>query len=143
MSKTLKLDVVTPERKALSVEAEAVTLPGAEGSLGVLPGHVAMVVALKPGMLKFTAQGQENIYAIGGGYAEVTRSKVIVLADTAEPAEDINVEAARQARIRALAQLKQGAHGDAQNAAEISLKRALAQLQVADIIRKRKSGGHA
>jgi F0F1-type ATP synthase epsilon subunit len=66
----------------------------------------------------------------------------VVLADTADPAEDINVEAAKQAREKALAQLKQGVRGDALNAAEISLKKALAELQVADIIRRRKSGGH-
>jgi F-type H+-transporting ATPase subunit epsilon len=141
MEKIIKLDVVTPERRVLTQDAEAVVLPGSEGSMGILPGHMSMVVALKPGMLKFTTQGQELIYAIGGGYAEVTPEKVIVLADTAEPAEDINVEMAQQARTKALAQLKQGVQGDAQNAAEISLKKAMAQLRVADVVRRRKSGG--
>jgi F-type H+-transporting ATPase subunit epsilon len=143
MDKTIKLDVVTPERKTLSQDASEVVLPAAEGSMGVMPGHMAMVVALKPGMLKVLAQGQEMIYAIGGGWAEITPSKVVVLADTAEPAEEINVEVAKQAREKALLQLKQGVRGDALNAAEISLKKALAELQVAEIVRKRKSAGRS
>jgi F-type H+-transporting ATPase subunit epsilon len=138
MENAIKLDVVTPERKTLSLDVESVMLPGDEGSMGVLPGHMAMVVALKPGMLKYTAQGQEVIYAIGGGYAEITASKVIVLADTAEAVEDINVEVAQQARNKALAQLKQGVRGDAFNQAEISLKHAMAQLRVAEVVRRRK-----
>jgi F-type H+-transporting ATPase subunit epsilon len=143
MEKFIKLDLVTPERKILSQDVQEVVLPGAEGSLGILPGHASMVVALQPGMLKFVAGGPESLYAIGGGYAEITPDKVIVLADTAEPSDEINVEAARLARQQALAQLKQGVHGDTLNQAEVSLKRALAQLQVAEIIRKRKPGGRA
>jgi len=68
---------------------------------------------------------------------------VVVLADTAELAEDINVEVAKQAREKALAQLKQGVRGDALDAAEVSLKKALAGLQVAEIVRKRKGGGRS
>ncbi|NTV52124.1 MAG: F0F1 ATP synthase subunit epsilon [Candidatus Firestonebacteria bacterium] len=143
MEKTIKLDVVTPARKTLSQDVNEVVLPGVEGSMGILPGHMAMVVALQPGMLKVLVQGQEMIYAIGGGWAEVTPSKVVVLADTAEPAEDINVEVSKHAREKALAQLKEGVRGDALAEAEISLKKALAELQVADIVRRRKSGGRA
>jgi F-type H+-transporting ATPase subunit epsilon len=143
MEKTIKLDVVTPERKTISQDVDEVVLPAAEGSMGVLPGHMAMVVALKPGMLKILSQGQEMIYAIGGGWAEVTPTKVVVLADTAEPAEDINLEAAKQEREKALAQLKQSIHGDELTAAEISLKKAVAGLQVGEIIRRRKSGGRS
>lgn len=143
MEKTIKLDVVTPERKTISQDVDEVVLPAAEGSMGVLPGHMAMVVALKPGMLKILSQGQEMIYAIGGGWAEVTPTKVVVLADTAEPAEDINLEAAKQEREKALAQLKQGIRGDELTAAEISLKKAVAGLQVGEIIRRRKSGGRS
>jgi F-type H+-transporting ATPase subunit epsilon len=143
MGKTLKLDVVTPERKTLSQDVDEVVLPGAEGSLGVLPGHMAMVVALQPGMLKALSAGQELIYAIGGGWAEITSAKVVVLADTAELADDINVEVAKQAREKALLEIKQGVRGDALDAAEVSLKKAMAGLQVAEIVRKRKGGGRS
>jgi F-type H+-transporting ATPase subunit epsilon len=136
MAKTLKLDVVTPERQALSQEVAAVVLPGVTGSFGILPGHMPMVAALQPGVLKVTTSEGETVYAIGGGYAEVTADKVIVLADTAERAEEIDLETARRTRAQALAQLKQGAQGAALDAAEISLKKALAQLQVADYLRR-------
>ena len=137
MAKNLKLDVVTPEGQALSREVTEVVLPGLRGSFGVLPGHMPLIAALQPGILKFTDPDGETIYAIGGGYAEVTPQKVIVLADTADPAEEIDLEAARRARRQALAQLKQGVRGAALDAAELSLKKALAQLQVADFLRRR------
>jgi F-type H+-transporting ATPase subunit epsilon len=137
MPKTLKLDVVTPERQTLSQEVAAVVLPGLAGSFGVLPGHMSMVAALQPGVLKvITAEG-ETIYAIGGGYAEVTAEKVIVLADTAERADQIDLETARRSRQQALAQLKRGVVGSDLDAAELSLKKALAQLQVAEFLRHR------
>ena len=139
----IKLDVVTPERKTLSQDVNEIVLPGAEGSMGILPGHMAMVVALKPGMLKVLAQGREMIYVLGGGWAEITPEKVVVLADSAYAAEDINVEVAKQAREKALVQLKQGVRGDALNAIEISLKKAMPELQVSDIVRRRKSGGRS
>lgn len=139
--KTLKLDLVTPERQVLSLDVEEVVLPGASGSFGVLPGHEPLVSALQPGMLKFRAGGAETIYAIGGGYAEVTQDKVIALADSADRADEIDLEAARQARAKALAQLKKGAEGAEMDQAEVSLKKALAQLQVAEIVRRRRPGG--
>ncbi len=140
MAQTIQLDVVTPERQVIAQEVEEVLLPGSEGYFGVLPRHVSMVSALKPGMLKYRAGGEEVVYAIGGGYAEVTPDKIIVLADTAERADDIDLEAARQARVRALAQLKQGLQGAAQEAAEISLKKALARLQVGEVLHRRRGG---
>lgn len=138
MDKTLHLEVVTPERSTLSRDVTAVRLPGEEGSLGVLPGHAHLVVALKPGLLTFHADGAEVDYAVGGGYAEITPSRVIVLADTAEPAEDIDEAAARQTRRQALLQLRQGVTGAAAEAAEVALHKALAELRVADLQRRRK-----
>lgn len=137
MAKTLTIDIVTPERRALSQEVEEVVLPGAEGSFGVLPEHEPLVAALRPGMLKIMAGGAETVYAIGGGYAEITRTKVIVLADTADRADEIDIVAAQQAHSRALAQLKQGVKGAEMDQAEVSLKKALAQLQVAEFMRRR------
>lgn len=137
MPKTLKLDVVTPERQALSQEVTALVLPGLAGSFGVLPGHVPMVAALKAGVLKFSSSGGETVYAIGGGYVEVRPDQVVVLADTAERAEEIDLETARRARQQALTQLKQGVRGSAQDAAELSLRKALAQLRVAEFLRRR------
>ncbi len=141
MPQTLTLDVVTPDLHPVKAQdVEEVVLPGLEGSFGVLPGHMPLVSALRPGLLKLKAAGRERLYAIGGGYAQVTPGAVVVLADSAEPAEDIDVAAARQARERALAQLKQGLHGPDLEAAEISLRRALAELRVAYLLQRRKGG---
>lgn len=140
LDKTLKLDLVTPERQVLSVDVTEVVLPGANGSFGVLPGHEPLVSALRPGMLKFIAEGSETIYAIGGGYAEVTQGKVIALADSADRADEIDIEAARKARAKAMAQLKQGVPRAELDQVEISLKKALAQLQVAEIVGRRRPG---
>lgn len=141
MPKLLQVELVTPERQVLSQAATELVLPGAEGSFGVLPGHVPFVAALKPGMMKIQTGEDESIYAIGGGYAEITGEKVVVLADTAELAEDIDLEAARREREKALAQLKKGVHGAELDAVEISLKKALARLSVADTIRRRRGRG--
>jgi F-type H+-transporting ATPase subunit epsilon len=138
MAKTFKIELVTPQHQVLSQEANELVLPGLEGSFGVLPGHMAMLAALKPGMLKVKAGDAETIYAIGGGYAEITAGKTVVLADTAELAEDIDVEAARKEKARALALLKKGLQGAETDAIEISLKKAMARLSVADAVRRRK-----
>ena len=138
MSKTFQLELVTPERHMLTQTVEALTSPGLHGSFGVLAGHVPMVVALRPGMLKVKAEGAETLYVLGGGFAEIMPGKVIILADTAERAEDIDVEAARRERERALAQLRKGVRGRELDATEISLHKALARLRTAEIMRHRK-----
>jgi F-type H+-transporting ATPase subunit epsilon len=140
MAKQIQLDVVTPERQTLSKAVDALVLPGAAGSIGVLPGHMPLVTALVPGLMKYTVSGEVVLYALGGGYAEITPAKVIVLADTAEPAEDIDLTAVQQARDRALAQMKKGLQGADLESAEISLKKAIARMQVADLMRRRKTG---
>jgi F-type H+-transporting ATPase subunit epsilon len=139
MTATLQLDIVTPERLALSKEVNQVILPGSEGSLGVMPGHMNLVVDLHPGLLRCILENEEIVFAIGGGYAEITSRKVIVLAETAENADDINVEKAQQEQDRALHQLKQGVKGAQLEEVEISLKKAVARLRVVDFSRRRKT----
>jgi len=140
MAKTIKLELVTPERHIFTQQVDELVCPGSEGSFGVLPGHIPLVAALKPGMLKIRVGEEETVYAIGGGYAEIRPQKAVILADTAELAEDIDIEAARREKERALAQLKKGVHGAEMDTVEISLKKALARLSVADVMRRRKSG---
>ncbi len=142
MGKTLNLELVTPARHVLRQAVEGLVCPGAEGSFGVLPGHVPMLVSLKPGMLKLRTGEAETIYALGGGFAEIGPQRVLILADTAELAEDIDIEAARREKERALAQLKKGVRGAEMDVAEISLKKALTRLSVADSVRRRKSARH-
>ena len=78
------LEIVTPERKVLSKEVDEVTLPGAAGELGILPGHTELLTLLKPGRLIFRAGNESGVYSVAGGFAEIGHTKVVVLGDAAE-----------------------------------------------------------
>lgn len=93
----LTLDIVTPERRVLSVTCDEVRAPGAGGGFGVRLNHEPFMTALEAGMLVYVEGGREHRYAIGGGFFQVADNRVIVLADTAEAAADIDVVRARRA----------------------------------------------
>jgi F-type H+-transporting ATPase subunit epsilon len=94
----LRCDVITPEKVVYSGEVDMVIAPGIEGELGILPLHIPLISVLKVGELRLKIGKKQEHMAIGGGYLEVREDKVIVLADTAEPAELIDVERARRAK---------------------------------------------
>ena len=103
---TFPLELVTPERRLFSEEVQAVRVPGVEGSLGVLAGHAPLLTELTTGLIKLTlADGQTAYIATSGGFMQVSREKVIILADSAELSEEIDVERARAAAERARQQL--------------------------------------
>ncbi len=96
------LEVVTPERVAYSGQVASLQAPGSEGSFGVLAGHVPLLTSLQIGQLRFVEEdGNEVQMAISGGFVEVGREQVAVLAETAERVEEIDVERAESARQRA------------------------------------------
>ncbi|MBI5588196.1 MAG: F0F1 ATP synthase subunit epsilon [Deltaproteobacteria bacterium] len=96
MADNFLLEIVTPYRKLLSKEVDELTAPGAEGEFGVLAGHTPFLTVLKPGELSFK-KGSEAVHiAVAKGYAEVLPDKTTILVDSAEFAEDINLEAARE-----------------------------------------------
>ena len=99
---TFQLEIVTPEKTVYSGEVEQLRAPGTEGGFGVLAGHHPMLSSLRIGELVFSAgdEGPKSV-AIGGGFAEVQRDRVTVLAETAEFAQDIDVNRAEAARDRA------------------------------------------
>ena len=103
MAKTLHLDIVTPEKPTASLEVEEVSLPAAEGEMGVLPGHMPYVTALKPGELRYHKDGKVELLAISGGFAEVRGDSVLVLAETEEMAVEIDVKRAEN-KIREASQ---------------------------------------
>lgn len=107
MASTIRLELVTPERLVLSEEVDEVVLPGYEGEFGVLPGHTQFLAILNIGMLWYRKGSAVTRIALGGGFAEVTHDRVVVMADTAERAEEIDVERAQRARDRAEARLKE------------------------------------
>ena len=96
------LEVVTPERVAYSGQVSSLQAPGSEGSFGVLAGHIPLLTSLQIGRLRFVEEdGNEVKMAISGGFVEVRREQVAVLAETAERIEEIDVERAEAARQRA------------------------------------------
>src|SRR5438105_6722542 len=97
-----RLDVVTPDRVVMGEDVVSLVAPGALGSFGVLTGHAPMVAELGIGPLRYrTPAGQEETVAVSGGFLEVARNRVVVLADAAERANEIDVERAVRARDRA------------------------------------------
>ena len=107
MASTIRLELVTPERLVLSEEVDEVVLPGYEGEFGVLPGHTQFLAILNIGMLWYRKGSAVTRIALGGGFAEVTHDRVVVLADTAERADEIDLARAQRARDRAEARLKE------------------------------------
>ncbi len=96
------LEVVTPERVAYSGQVASLQAPGSEGSFGVLAGHIPLLTSLQIGRLRFVEEdGNEVQMAISGGFVEVGREQVAVLAETAERVEEIDVARAEAARQRA------------------------------------------
>src|SRR5215208_6085226 len=93
----LTLEVVTPEKRALTTAADEVRAPGVQGGFGIRANHLPFMTALDPGRLTYVLDGKEHHYAIGGGFLQVADNKVIVLADTAEAASEIDVERAKKA----------------------------------------------
>lgn len=127
---TLKLEIVTPEATAYSEDVEMVTLPGAEGELGVYPNHVPLLTTLNPGELRVLKGGKETFLAIGEGFVEITGNSVSVLTDMALELAVIDEHAAEAAVARAKAAMKEDLGSDEFAAVQASLQKALAQLHV-------------
>ena len=133
----MKLDVVTAERVVYSGEVDAVVAPGKEGQLGILPNHAPLMTILQPGELLARKGGEEISLAIAGGFLEVRPDHIVVLADAAERADEIDIARAETAKQRAEEAL--AAHPGAAEAARIeaALRRSLVRLKVQE---KRKRG---
>ncbi len=135
---SLKLDIVTAERVVYSEEVDAVIAPGAEGQLGILPHHAPLMTILTAGELVVRKGGAEDSLAISGGFLEVRPDRVIVLADSAERAEEIDTERAEAAKKRAEQRITEKP-ADADIArSEAALRRAIARLSVAEKIKRRR-----
>lgn len=132
MPETLHLEVVTPQRVVLRERVEAVVVPSSNGYLGILANHAPMVTVLGLGIVQFGRfHGPKRKMAVSGGFLEVSRNRVTVLADTAELAEEIDVVRARSARERAVERLRRQAANVDVARAERALARALNRLRVA------------
>jgi len=127
----IQLVVVTPERQLLSEAVSEVQLPGADGYLGVLPGHAALITQLGIGELSFRrAGGGSELLAIIRGFAEVLPDRVSVLAEIAERPEDIDIKRAQDALKRAQELIAKGGENLDWDRATMALQRALVRIQV-------------
>jgi F-type H+-transporting ATPase subunit epsilon len=130
MANTLRLEIVTPDAKAYSEEVEMVTLPGAEGEMGIYPQHVPLLTQIVPGEVVARKDGRDYFLAVGEGFVEVTGERVAIMTDMAIRAENIDEAKAEEARRRAEARLAE--HIDDEETAMVNsaLSHSLAQLKV-------------
>jgi F-type H+-transporting ATPase subunit epsilon len=128
----IQCDIVTQERSVFSDQVDYVSLPGTEGMMGILPNHAPLLTALAFGEVMVRSEGDEQFFAIGGGYAEVQPDRVVILADSAEHAGEIDLERAENARAGAEQAMKEGVPKDAARYAQIeaALKRAQIRIDV-------------
>jgi len=136
---SIRLDIVTAERSVFSDDVEVIVAPGVEGQLGILPHHTPLMTMLQPGVLLVRKEGKEFDLAISGGFLEVRPDRVIILADTAERAEEIDIRRAEEAMHRAQERLHKHTSEIDMAQAEAALHRSLARLEVARR-RKRRPG---
>ncbi|MBO1271764.1 MULTISPECIES: F0F1 ATP synthase subunit epsilon [Shewanella] len=134
---TVQLDIVSAESKIYSGLVASLQVTGSEGELGVMPGHTPLLTNIKPGMARIVKQnGSEEVFYLSGGILEVQPSSVSVLADVVMRADEIDEQAAVEAKRRAEAVMaKAGADFD-YAAAAIELAKAIAQLRVVETIKK-------
>jgi F-type H+-transporting ATPase subunit epsilon len=134
----LLLEIVTPERLAYSDEVDSVQVPGSEGELGILPYHAPLLSMLGVGELRIRKGGAEESFAIVGGFVQVRPDKVVVMAETADMASEIDVERAQAARREAERAIEAGQEPADLARARAALQAALLRIRVAE--RRRHEG---
>ncbi|MCK4963892.1 MAG: F0F1 ATP synthase subunit epsilon [Dehalococcoidia bacterium] len=134
-------EIVTAERVVYSDEVDVVVAPGVEGQLAILPNHAPLMTMLQPGELMVRKAGEEESIFVSGGFLEVQGNKVIVLADTAERAEEIDTARADEARLRAEQRVAIPASEADHARAQAAMLRSLMRIKVAQKSRKRRPRG--
>lgn len=127
--KNIAVEIVTPERLVYNEKADMIVVPGIQGYLGILALHAPIVSGLDIGVLKVITGGKESKFAISGGFMEVSDNKVVVLADTAEQGNEIDVLRAKEARERAEQRLSNRTADVDSARAEMALRKAVARLK--------------
>ena len=128
---TLRLEIVTPEKRVYSDDVEMVVLPGVEGEMGIFPMHVPLMTQIKPGELVVTKAGQRTHLAVGEGFVEITQERVSVLTDMAIEEAHIDEAAAEAAVKRAQQSMTDKDLGSEETVAvQAALSKSLAQLHV-------------
>ncbi len=128
----LRVEIVTGEREVLVEDnVDMVVAPGVEGQLGILPQHAPLITTMVAGELRITKGGNEEVFAIGGGFLQVGPDRVMILADTAERSEEIDIARAEDARNRAEATLADPRRTISPSLAQAAMQRSTVRLRVA------------
>jgi len=131
----LRVQVVTAEREVFVEDGvDMVVAPGAEGVVGILPRHAPLLTTLQPGVVRIKSGGAEEALSVGGGFLQVARDQVLILADTAERATEVDESRAEEARRRAREMLAEAITSGQRLQAEtarFALRREEARIQVA------------
>lgn len=127
----LQLEVITPIKSILKEEVDEITLPTSDGEITILPNHVDLVAKIKTGEMIIKKDGKPSFFAITGGFLEVSKNIVTILADYAVRAENIEVAKAKEAKERAEEKLRQKVSGREFAQAESDLRKSLTELHVA------------
>lgn len=139
----LSVELVTAERRVVTEDdVDMVVAPASEGEVGILPRHAPLLTTLRPGVMRIKKGGGETELAISGGFLQVNQDRVLVLADAAERAEEIDEQRAEEARGRAEAALTEAARGGSPaqiEAARVALRRSMIRLTV--VRRRRRQPG--
>ena len=135
---SLTVSILTPERVVYESAADFVVLPAMSGEMGILQNHLPVLAQLGLGEVRVESQGKIDIFAVLNGFAEVRDNKISIFAETAEMAEEIDAERARQAAEKARQALRAPASEIDLSQAEAALKRALVRLRVSDTTRRRR-----
>ncbi len=131
MANLLKLEIVTPDGRAFSDDVEMVTIPAAEGEMGIYPQHVPLMTQIVVGELIARRQGQDIALAVGEGFVEITGERVAVLTDMAMTAESIDEAQAEEARLRAEQRLAEKVDDEEAARLQAALAHSAAQIKVA------------
>ncbi len=138
----LQVEIVTGERVVFTdSDVDMVIAPGSDGTLGILPHHAPLIATLAIGELRIKKGSTEQSIAVFGGFIEVTPDKVVVLADSAEREEEIDVARAEEARQRAQADVANRGQAADLYEAEMALRRASLRLQIGQRRRTPRSPG--
>ena len=128
--KTFRLDIITPEKTAFSADVSVITMPGGDGQMGILPGHVPIFTNLTEGEVKVVRDNEEFYLAIGGGFLEVTRDRAVILVTSAYDSSEINEQEVLNAKKRAEEALKTGVKESDLIEAQAMFRRATIALKV-------------
>ncbi len=132
MPDTFQLEIVTPEKMVVRDTAEEMQIPGKAGYLGILPGHAPLISELAVGEITYRNGGTTHHLSVAWGFAEVLPDKVTILAETAERADEMDMNRAEQAKQRAEAELPKGQTEEDFKRIGADLKRAETRLEVAE-----------